>query len=74
MTRQADYCNIAQSPSFGREADKVKQRNGAETRHGRAEMLEFVRSRRRFYALDYRHRPIVARDATDYTGRGPPTR
>jgi hypothetical protein len=66
MARQSSLGDIAQPPGFGCKADKVKQRNGTETRHGRPEMLEFVRSRRGFYALDCRHRPVIARNPADH--------
>ena len=63
MGRQAGCGDIAQSSSFGREAREVKQCNGTETRHGRAEVLEFVRSRRLLYAFNGRHSPVITRDA-----------
>ena len=74
MSRQCRLGDIAKPLGFGREAGEVKQRNRAEARHRRAEMLEFIRTRRAFDALDHRHRPIVAREPPDHAAQARPTR
>ena len=50
----------------------MKQRDRAEARHRRAEMLELIRSRRAFDALDHRHRPVVTGEAADHAAERAP--